>query len=155
MMYGRILMVLTFGTILLGMLALIPPLRKNMFFILNCCTIILLSYWVEYNYFRTSAFSFKTILLFLVVQFVFINIFTFLAYWKDKRAAIKGEWRIPERDLHMLELLGGWSGALIAQKLFRHKTKKHTYQLVFWLVPMAQLVFIFMVLQYLGLLHIY
>ena len=148
-------MVLTFGTILLGMLALIPSLRKNMFFILNCCTIILLAYWVENNYFRTTAFSLKTILLFIVVQFVFMNIFTFLAYWKDKQAAIKGEWRIPEKDLHLLELLGGWSGALIAQKLFRHKTKKHTYQLIFWLVPIVQVGFILIVLQYLGLLHIY
>jgi len=147
-------MVVTFGSILFGMLFLIPPLRKNMFFILNCCAIIIFSYWIEHNYFKTSMFSLKTILLFLVVQFVFINIFTFLAYWKDKRAAQKGEWRIPEKDLHWLELLGGWSGALLAQKIFHHKTRKHTYQLVFWLVPMVQIVFIFMVLQYLGVLHI-
>lgn len=147
-------MVVTFGSILFAMLFLIPPLRKNMFFILNCCTIVVFSYWVENNYFKTSIFSFKTMLLFLVVQFVFINIFTFLAYWKDKRAAQKGEWRIPEKDLHWLELLGGWSGALLAQKIFHHKTRKHTYQLVFWLVPMVQLVFIFVVLQYLGVLHI-
>ena len=147
-------MVVTFGSILFAMLFLIPPLRKNMFFILNCCTIVVFSYWVENNYFKTSIFSFKTMLLFLVVQFVFINIFTFLAYWRDKRAAQKGEWRIPEKDLHWLELLGGWSGALLAQKIFHHKTRKHTYQLVFWLVPMVQLVFIFVVLQYLGVLHI-
>ena len=148
-------MVLTFSCLLFGLFALIPPLRKNIFFILHCCTIIVLSYWVENNYFRVTAFSFKTILLFIVVQFVSINIFTFFAYWKDKESAIKREWRIPEKDLHWLELLGGWSGALIAQKIFRHKTRKHSFQIVFWLVPFLQIAFVVIILQYLGLLHIY
>lgn len=147
-------MVITAGVILFGLFFLLPPLRKNVFFILNCCSIIALSYWVESHYFRVTPFALKTFLLFLVVQFIFINIFTFFAYWKDKRAAVQGEWRIPEKDLHWLELLGGWSGALLAQKFFRHKTRKHTYQVVFWLVPLIQITFIFVVLQYLGLLHI-
>lgn len=147
-------MVLTAGVILFGLLFLLPPLRKNMFFILHCCTVVLFVYWVEHTYFRVTPFSAKTLLLFLVIQFVFINIFAFLAYWKDKRAAVRGEWRIPERDLHWLEVLGGWSGALLAQKLLHHKNRKHTYQIVFWLVPLVQAAFVLVVLQYLGLLHI-
>lgn len=147
-------MVLTFSAILFGMLFLIPPLKKNMFYILHACTVVLLAWWVETHYFKTSAFSSKTLLLFLVVQFVFINIFTFLAYWKDKRAAQSGAWRIPERDLHWLELLGGWSGALLGQKLLHHKNRKKSYQAVFWLVPLMQTAFIVIALQYLGLLHI-
>ena len=147
-------MVLTFAVILFGMLFLIPPLQKNMFYILHACTVVLLAYWVETHYFRTSVFSAKTLLLFLCVHFIFINIYTFLAYWKDKRAAINGQWRIPERDLHWLELLGGWSGALIGQKLLHHKNRKQTYQMVFWLVPFIQGAFVVLALQYLGLLHI-
>jgi hypothetical protein len=41
-------------------------------------------------------------------------------------------WRTPEKVLHASELLGGWPGALLAQQLFRHKTRKVSYQLVFW-----------------------
>ena len=147
-------MILTSATILFGMLLFLPSLRKNAFYLLHACTIVLLAYWVETHYFRVSAFSSKTLLLLLVVHFIFINIFTFLAYWKDKRAAINGEWRIPEKDLHILELLGGWSGALLGQKILHHKNRKQTYQMVFWLVPLVQVAFILFVLQYLGLLHI-
>ena len=34
----------------------------------------------------------------------------------------------------MVELLGGWPGALLGQRRFRHKTRKRSYQLVFWLI---------------------
>ena len=147
-------MVVTFSVILFGLLFLIPALQKNAFYILHSCVVVILAYWVENHYFKASIFTTKTILLFLVVHFIFINVFTFLAYWKDKRAAIKGEWRIPERDLHMLEVLGGWSGALIGQKVLHHKNRKKSYQFIFWLVPLLQISFIIFVLQYLGLLHI-
>lgn len=48
-----------------------------------------------------------------------------------------GEWRIPEKGLHAIELLGGWPGALLAQQVFRHKTRKLSYQLWFWLIVAA------------------
>ena len=54
-----------------------------------------------------------------------------VAYWRDKRAATRGQWRTPERTLHTIELLGGWPGALLAQRLFRHKTRDPSYRLVF------------------------
>ncbi|SJM91388.1 Cold-shock protein (fragment) [Crenothrix polyspora] len=43
-------------------------------------------------------------------------------------------WRIPEKSLHTLELLGGWPGALLAQRTLRHKNRKPSYQVVFWLI---------------------
>lgn len=55
-------------------------------------------------------------------------------YWHDKRQAQAGGQRIPEKLLHLSELLGGWPGALVAQQLWRHKTRKLSYQLVFWLI---------------------
>lgn len=54
------------------------------------------------------------------------------AYGKDKRAAQRGQRRTPEASLHLLSLLGGWPGALIAQAQFRHKTAKASFQAVFW-----------------------
>ena len=52
----------------------------------------------------------------------------------DKRAAKSGSGRVPEFWLHALELLGGWPGAFLAQRAWRHKTAKLSYQAVFWLI---------------------
>ena len=58
-------------------------------------------------------------------------------YRHDKRqASVQGQ-RIPEKVLHACELLGGWPGALVAQQLWRHKTRKLSYQVVFWLIVLV------------------
>ncbi len=58
----------------------------------------------------------------------------FVAYGIDKAAAIDGGWRIPEAFLHLLGFAGGWPGALVAQRVFRHKCRKLSFQVVFWIV---------------------
>ena len=63
-----------------------------------------------------------------------VSIFTFFAYRSDKRRAEAGEWRIPESMLHLGELVGGWPGAFLAQRRYRHKTAKTSYQIAFWLI---------------------
>ena len=55
-----------------------------------------------------------------------------IAYRVDKSAAQTGAWRTSERTLHLLALIGGWPGALIAQRIFRHKSQKASFQLAFW-----------------------
>ena len=54
-----------------------------------------------------------------------------IAYRGDKFAAQSGAWRTRERTLHVLALMGGWPGALIAQTLLHHKSGKPSFQLVF------------------------
>ena len=61
-----------------------------------------------------------------------MSLFCFIAIYRDKRKSLTRQWRTPERNLHLLELLGGWPGGLIAQQVFRHKTRKFSYQLIFW-----------------------
>lgn len=51
-----------------------------------------------------------------------------LFYHGDKTAAQRGGSRVAESTLHLLELAGGWPGALLAQRLFRHKTTKPSYR---------------------------
>ena len=68
-----------------------------------------------------------------------ISLVTFVAYGFDKQAAKAGTWRVPEQTLHTLSLLGGWPGALAAQRFFRHKTQKLSFRLVFWLVVLVHL----------------
>jgi uncharacterized membrane protein YsdA (DUF1294 family)/cold shock CspA family protein len=60
------------------------------------------------------------------------SVLTFLVYATDKSAAQRGAWRIPENTLHMLSVIGGWPGALIAQQMLRHKSSKQEFRLVFW-----------------------
>jgi uncharacterized membrane protein YsdA (DUF1294 family)/cold shock CspA family protein len=56
----------------------------------------------------------------------------FLVYGADKAAAIQGRWRTSEATLHLLGLLGGWPGALVARPVFRHKTSKQPFRAIFW-----------------------
>ena len=62
------------------------------------------------------------------------SVVAFGLYWYDKQQAKNGQWRTPEKVLHGVELLGGWPGALVAQQVFRHKTRKVSYQVWFWLI---------------------
>ncbi|BEV08185.1 cold shock and DUF1294 domain-containing protein [Methylophilus sp. DW102] len=57
---------------------------------------------------------------------------TLIAYKLDKSAARQNNRRTPEKTLHLLALIGGWPGAIIGQKLFRHKSKKLSFQVIFW-----------------------
>ncbi|HJV73571.1 MAG TPA: cold shock and DUF1294 domain-containing protein [Noviherbaspirillum sp.] len=61
------------------------------------------------------------------------SLVAFVAYAFDKSAAKNGQWRTQESTLHMLALVGGWPGALAAQRLLRHKSKKQEFQLIFWI----------------------
>ena len=67
----------------------------------------------------------------LAVLLGVLSLVTLVAYGADKSAARKGTWRTPERTLHVLSLAGGWPGALLGQHWFRHKTKKASFQLIF------------------------
>ena len=55
-----------------------------------------------------------------------------IVYAADKSAAQRDDWRTPERTLHLVALVGGWPGALIAQTVFRHKTRKVPFRIIFW-----------------------
>ena len=65
-------------------------------------------------------FNIKNIIIYLIV----INIIGFLAMWLDKRKAQKGRWRIQEKTLFMITLLGGGVGTITGMYTFRHKTQK-------------------------------
>ena len=59
------------------------------------------------------------------------SIITYIVYARDKKAAQNAGWRTPELTLHLMSLVGGWPGALIAQVLLRHKTRKLRFQVPF------------------------
>lgn len=69
----------------------------------------------------------------LVLLYPVLSLLIFLLYAFDKRAAKAGKRRIAENTLHLLALLGGWPGALIAREKLRHKSQKQPFKSVLWL----------------------
>lgn len=69
---------------------------------------------------------------FILVLYLIASLITLIMYTVDKSAARKGARRTPENTLHMLSLVGGWPGALVAQQQLRHKTRKQSFRSVFW-----------------------
>ena len=64
----------------------------------------------------------------ILVWYLAASVAAILAYGVDKSAAENHRWRVKESTLHMLALVGGWPGALIAQRMFRHKSRKPSFQ---------------------------
>lgn len=60
------------------------------------------------------------------------SLIAFMAYALDKSAARSGQWRTQESTLHLLALIGGWPGALVAQNQLRHKSRKTAFLVIFW-----------------------
>lgn len=61
-----------------------------------------------------------------LIYLAVINLVGILVMATDKSRAIKGKWRIPEKSLFLVSLLGGSLGTWAGMYLFRHKTK-HWY----------------------------
>ena len=76
----------------------------------------------------------------LVVGWYFVlGLITYGMYAKDKAAAQSGEWRTPESTLHLLSILGGWVGAMVAQTYLRHKSQKPEFRMTYYLTVVINL----------------
>ncbi|QDT38258.1 DUF1294 domain-containing protein [Stratiformator vulcanicus] len=106
-------------------------------------TLCLLALWVDIgssgiNLWWTTRGYFALTVLMSAIAFPLIG-------W-DKMLAKGGRRRVPESTLHLVELLGGWPGSLIGQQVFRHKTLKTGYRVVFGMIAavhVAIVLFIF------------
>ena len=70
----------------------------------------------------------------MILVLLILNILAFALYGFDKAAARRNGRRIPESQLLLLGLLFAWPGSLIGQQVFRHKTRKRSFQVKFWIV---------------------
>ena len=75
----------------------------------------------------------------LLAWLAVINLLTFIVYGADKRRARKGKWRVPEKTLFLLPLLGGSIGALLGMRVFHHKTKHWYFRIGLPLILLAQI----------------
>lgn len=67
----------------------------------------------------------------ILVLYLAASAASVVVYAIDKSAARHGRWRTAESTMHLLAVIGGWPGALIAQRLFRHKSSKPSFQAAF------------------------
>jgi len=74
------------------------------------------------------------------ILYVGMSFVTFVAYALDKRAAVTAGWRLSEGSLLALGLACGWPGAIVAQQVARHKTMKMSFQIVFWVTVIVNVV---------------
>ena len=91
---------------------------------------------INFNDLMQAIFTTRNIIIYLVV----INIFTFLAMWWDKHEAKVGDWRISEKALFILVLLGGGIGGILGMYVFRHKTKKWYFRFGFPIILILEII---------------
>ena len=63
--------------------------------------------------------------------YAILSFYTFALYGIDKRRAVQGKYRIPEYCLLLPALFGGWTGAYLGSRIFRHKTAKKRFVVLF------------------------
>lgn len=80
--------------------------------------------------------------LFLITYIVLINLIGLFSMGIDKRRARRRQWRIPERSLFIMALLGGSIGILIGMYLFRHKTRHLSFAIGIPVILVLQLLII-------------
>jgi uncharacterized membrane protein YsdA (DUF1294 family) len=77
--------------------------------------------------------------------FIIINVFTFVLWGADKKAAASdgAQMRVSEFTLLMLAVFGGSTGAVIGQQYFRHKTRKQPFKSVLYFIVGIQIVVVY------------
>ena len=75
----------------------------------------------------------------IIIYFIVINIIGFFIMWLDKRKAIKGSWRIPEKTLFIITALGGGIGTIAGMYTFRHKTQKIQFVVGFPVITILEI----------------
>lgn len=71
-------------------------------------------------------------ILFVLAIYVLASLVSVVMYWHDKRAARVGSRRVRESTLHLIDLVGGWPGALVIRRVIRHKTIDLKFRMVLW-----------------------
>lgn len=74
----------------------------------------------------------------IIVYLVAINCAACFMFYQDKKASRSNAWRVPEKTLLTLALFGGSAGAILAQQLLRHKTRKQPFKFFLYAIPVLQ-----------------
>ena len=82
-----------------------------------------------------------------IIYFIGINLITFIVFGIDKRKAVKHRYRIPEKKLFGLAIVGGSVGALLGMYVWRHKTRVWYFVVCIPAILILQITAIFYLLE--------
>lgn len=74
----------------------------------------------------------------LAVWLFLVNLAGFVLFAHDKRAAVRGRWRVPERVLLGTAALGASPAMLLGTSLLRHKTRKQPFRVLLIAIAVLQ-----------------
>ncbi|PGS53429.1 DUF1294 domain-containing protein [Bacillus sp. AFS041924] len=83
---------------------------------------------------------------YFILYLVIINIVSFAIMGIDKSKAKRKAWRIPERILFLVAIIGGSIGSILGMYYFRHKTKHPRFVFGYWIILFIQFVIYFFLL---------
>ena len=81
------------------------------------------------------------------IYLLIVNLTAFFLYGIDKKRAIKRKWRISEKTLILIAVIGGSVGAICGMQVFRHKTKHIKFKLGLPAILIVQLGIVYMVFR--------
>lgn len=73
-----------------------------------------------------------------VLYLIVINLIGYLIMYTDKKRAIRHEYRIPEKNLWLIAIIGGAVGTTLGMNRFRHKTKHLSFKIGFPFLAILQ-----------------
>lgn len=88
---------------------------------------------------------------YLAIYIAFINLAAFFTIFYDKKMAINSRWRIAEKQIFLICLLGGSVGTYVAMNIFRHKTKKKKFKIgvpILIIINMVAFYYMYEILSY-------
>ena len=98
---------------------------------------------IDYSLLLQAIFTARNISIYLVV----INILTFFIMWWDKHEAKLGDWRVSEKFLFCLVLLGGGIGGIAGMYVFRHKTQKWYFKYGFPIILIIEILILYFLIK--------
>ncbi|WP_309497527.1 DUF1294 domain-containing protein [Sulfurovum sp.] len=90
----------------------------------------------------------KEVEIYIIPYYILVGVLTYYIYSKDKDFAQNGNWRISESTLHFLSIFGGWTGAIIAQNILKHKSSKISFKIIFFITILLNLYFLFILYNF-------
>lgn len=82
----------------------------------------------------------------LILGLIGVNIGAFFVFFIDKVTAPKNGLRLPEMLSYFLAIIGGGPGIIAGMHLFRHKTRKASFQLIITLIFFVELMVVKLIL---------
>jgi len=83
-----------------------------------------------------------------VIYILIINLIAFVLFGIDKSRAKRGEWRISEKTLFLVALIGGSIGAIMGMHVFHHKTRHWYFRIGLPLILILHITAIWLIGRY-------